>query len=63
MTAQTRHAKGTDAKYGRRIAVQVPQRLFDEIKRRAVASNRSISAQAAYMLDYIARLLPKEPQE
>lgn len=48
---RTKDADGAPTKYGRRIAVTMPDYLFDWVKREALDNNRSISSQITFMLE------------
>lgn len=47
----TKFADGVATKFGRRIAVTLPDYLFDWVKKEALENNRSMSAQIVHMLE------------
>lgn len=49
--AATKFASGTPTKWGRRLAISMPEYLFDWIKKEALENNRSLSAQIVHLLE------------
>jgi hypothetical protein len=47
----TKFADGTPTKFGRRLAITLPDYLFDWIKKEALEGNRSMSAQIVHLLE------------
>lgn len=47
----TKSAAGTPTKYGLRITTLVSEEVFEALKKEALKSHRSLSAQAAFMIE------------